>query len=57
MMFYIIVLFYACLYCITKYLPLTVYLVYTVGYTKDKQLETSSKKISLSYKLFLRGST
>lgn len=57
MMAYIIVLFYACLYCITKYLPLTVYLFYTVGYTKEKQLETSSKKRSLSYNLFLRDST
>lgn len=57
MMSYIIVLFYACLYVITKYLPLTVYLIYTVGCTKEKQLETSSKKRSLSYKLFLRDST
>lgn len=40
-----------------KYLPLTFYLIYTVGYTKEEQLKTSSKKRSLSYKLFLRDIT
>lgn len=57
MMFYITVLVYACFYCITKYLPLTVYLIYTVGYTKEKLLKTSSKKRSLRCKLFIRDST